>query len=65
MKKIYEVGFNFIQSVIGEAIGESEDEVRGALLEEFKDLPGYEITKLVELGDYTQLDIFNENNTVN
>lgn len=51
---MYAIEFSFTQSIIGEAVAKSEDEIREGLIAEFGDAPDFKIVKVELLKENTE-----------
>jgi len=56
-RNIYNIEFSFTQSIVGEAIGESEEAVREGLLQEFADAPDFKIVHVTFMKPEEQLEL--------
>lgn len=61
---MYSIEISFTQNVVGEAFGNTEEEVRERLNEEFEAAPDFRILKIELLGEASQLAL-NFNETLN
>ncbi len=63
-KNVYSVEFSFVQTITGEAFGESEEEVKKGLEEEFSNIPEFTIISIKEIGPMSQYEMNLEESTL-